>query len=126
MLLMSGKRCAAEQLVAAAVAFSLVLVLEVAFERGGRIDLPVGRACAHGAPAVGVVHIGNNALAGEIHARAHLLAAAEEMAQIDGAVGRAAMIGGQIDGLDVGGALGDEVDEAARGGHAAFDARQCP
>ena len=76
-------------------------------------DLPVGRARAHGAPAVGVVHVGHDALAGEIDARAHLLAAAEEMAEIDGAVGGAAMIGGEIDGLDVGRALGDVVDEAA-------------
>ena len=60
-------------------------------------NLPVGRARAHGAPAVGVVHVGNDALAGEIEARAHLLAAAEEMAEIDSAVGRAAMIGGEID-----------------------------
>src|SRR5271169_4071729 len=43
------------------------------------------------------------------------------MTKIDCAESRAAMIGGQIDGLDVGGALGDEVDEAARGGDTAFD-----
>ena len=121
MLVDVGQRCAAEQLIAAAVALGFVLVLEVAFEGGGRIDLPVGRACAHGAPAVGVVHVGDDAFAGEIHARAHLLPAAEEMAEVDGAVRRAAMIGGEIDGLDVGGALGDVVDEAARRGHAAFD-----
>ena len=46
--------------------------------------------------------------------RAAALAAAEEMTDIDCAEGRAAMIGGKIDGLDVGGALGDVIDEAAR------------
>ena len=99
MLVDVGQGCAAEELIAAAVALGLVLVLEVAFEGGGGVDLPVGRARAHGAPAVGVVHIGDDALAGKIHARAHLLAAAEEMAEVDGAVGCAAMIGGEIDGL---------------------------
>ena len=42
------------------------------------------------------------------------------MAKIDRAEGRAAFIRRKIDGLDVGGALGDEVDEAARGGDTAL------
>ena len=121
-----GQRRAAQQLIAAAVALSLVLVLEVAFEGRCESNLPVGCARAHGAPAIGVVHVGDDALAGEIHSRAHLLAAAEEMAEIDGAVGGAAMIGGEIDGLNVGGTLGDVVDEAAGRGHAALDSRRCP
>ncbi len=121
MRLMSGSGCAAEELIAAAVALGLVLVLEVAFEDGRRVQLPIGRAGAHGAPAVGVVHVSDDALAGEIHARAYLLAAAEKMAEVDSAVGCAAMIGGEIDGLDVGGALGDVVDETAGRSHAALD-----
>ena len=58
--------------------------------------------------------------AGKIHARAHLLAAAEEMAEVDSAVSCAAMIGGKIDGFNVGRPLGDVVDKPAGRGHAAF------
>jgi len=43
------------------------------------------------------------------------------MAEIDGAISCSPVIGGEIDGLDVGGPLGDEIDEAACGGDTAFD-----
>jgi len=65
-----GQRRAAEQLIAAAVAFGFVLVLKVAFESCFGGGFPVGGARADSAPAVGVVHIGNDPFARQVDARA--------------------------------------------------------
>ena len=46
---------------------------------------------------VGVIHVARNPLAGKIDARAHLLPAAEEAAQIRGAIRRSALIGGKVE-----------------------------
>ena len=115
-------RLSAQQLVTAAVALHLMLVLEVALQNRLRAELPVRRACAHRAPAVGVVHIALNFFAGQIHPRAHLLATAKQPPKINRAKAASSLIGGQIDGLDHRRPLGHVVNQPARGGHAALHA----
>src|ERR1019366_1066090 len=84
----------AKQLIAAHRPLHLVLVFEVAIQRSFAAQLPVGRTRTHGAPTVGVVDIALNLLTGEIDARTHLFAAAEQMAQVNGSVCGSTMIGG--------------------------------
>ena len=100
-----------------------MLVFEVAIQRSFAAQLPVGRTRTHGAPTVGVVDIALNLLTGEIDARTHLFAAAEQMAQVNGSVCGSTMIGGQIDRLNCRRPLRDIVDEPAGRGHAALHAR---
>ena len=81
-----GHSRAAQQLISADRALHLVLVLEVAFQDRLRAELPIRRARAHAAPAVGVVHVAHDLFAGQIHARAHLLLLTKKMSQIDRAI----------------------------------------
>src|SRR5580692_1845400 len=67
------QRCAAQQLIAAAVALHLVLVLEVALKNRLGTELPIGRAGTDCAPAIGVVHVACNSFAGQVDSRANLL-----------------------------------------------------
>ncbi len=117
------QRRTAQQLIPAPVAFSFMLVLEVALQNRLGAQLPIGRARAHSAPAVGVAHIACDSFAGQIHARAHLFAAAEQPPQIHSSIRAAAMIGRQIESLDSRRPLGHVVDQTARTGHAALHAR---
>ena len=121
-LVQIGHGRSTQQLIAADRALHLVLILEVALQNRLGTHLPVRRAGAHRAPAVGAVHVALNLFAGQIHARSHLLLRAEEPPHIYRAVRRPAMVGRQIRGFDHRRPLGHVVDQSARRGHAALHA----
>src|ERR1039458_3056691 len=117
-----GHDRAAEELIAANRALHLVLVFEVAFQNRFGTYLPIRRARAHRAPAIGVVDVTLDFFAAKIYARAHLFPATEKMPQMDRAVAASAMIGGQVHGLHYRRPLGDVIDKPAARGHTAFHA----
>ena len=99
-----------------------MLVLKICIQHRLRRDLPVGRACAHRPPSVRIVHVGLNALAHKRHARAHLLARAKEMPQVNIGQRAATMIRRQIHRLNCCRLLGNKVNHSARGCNPALHA----
>ncbi len=119
-----GQRCAAQQLITGHRALLFVLILDVQLQQGPLADVPVERQRCKVALTVGMLDIGANVFVRQVGAQTELLLAAKPAADVGGDVAFTVLVGGHRDRPDVLRAFGLIVDDAARLGNAALQARQ--